>query len=47
MLDFVENQIIIQNINNKKEENQKINIIQKKKIKITGKRKIIPYEKKI
>jgi hypothetical protein len=46
MLDFIENPIIISNISNKKEENQKINITKKKKIKITGKRKLIPYEKK-
>jgi len=36
MLDFVENQIILPT--NKKEEYQKINIKQRNKIKITGKR---------
>lgn len=43
MLDFVENQIILPNITNItkiNEVNQKINILHKKKIKITGKRKL-------
>jgi hypothetical protein len=46
MLDFVENQIIIPNITNTIEKTQKINLISKKKIKITGTRKIIPIQKK-
>jgi hypothetical protein len=41
MLDFIENERIITKIDN----NQKINI-NKKKIKITGKRKLIIFEKK-
>ena len=40
MLDFVENQIILPNITKINEVNQKINILHKKKIKITGKRKL-------
>ena len=39
MLDFVENQIILPT--NKKEEYQKINIKERKKFKITGKRKLL------
>lgn len=40
MLDFVENQITLPNITKINEVNQKINTLHKKKIKITGKRKL-------
>ena len=43
MLDFVENQITLPNITKINEVNQKINILRKKKIKITGKRKLKSY----
>jgi hypothetical protein len=40
MLNFIENQITLPNITKINEINQKINILYKKKIKITGKRKL-------
>ena len=40
MLDFVENQISLPNITKNNEVDQKINILHKKKIKMTGKRKL-------